>query len=428
LLAKKFKFLIADESHFLRNEDASRTKYFTALAMKAPHVLQLSGTPAHAPSSVYSQLKALQPNLFPPYWITPPHQINTQEKWRQHDYELPCTFGGRWCDPQPEMLGYAGRYAWTLNGGARLSELNAILNAFCILKRCKEDVLKELPEKIRLPIHFDVPMEDRHIIQKEMEAIKGLRQSKPYEYKKRFMAMWNDLPRIKTLAVQEYLTTLFTTGDLSPKVDPLKKVLIFAHHRTMIDVIEDVVKKNQLKYIKITGSTPTASRQQLVDTFNSDKETRVAILSLTAAGFGLNLQSASLSIFCEIFFGPDVMVQAEDRTHRLGQTAPKVVCRYLVAKDTLDEGMVRMVSRKATTGSMMLLGRKSTFAMKRAEKLSLSTDEDGEEPEIITDEQLEEEALEQLLHEPTLDIDTISNATPTPTPTSNTPTLPAKSL
>jgi SWI/SNF-related matrix-associated actin-dependent regulator 1 of chromatin subfamily A len=252
-------------------------------------------------------------------------------------------------------------------------------------------VLKELPEKIRTPIHFDVPANDRQVIQTELEAIKALRNTQPFVFRKRFMAMWNDLPRLKMPAVEEYLTTLFTTGEIG--TDKTKKVLVFAHHKTMIECIENVVKKHQIKYIKITGATPTKNRQTLVDEFNNTGDVRVAVLSLTAAGFGLNLQTASLSVFCEIFFGPDVMVQAEDRTHRLGQKAPFVECRYLVAKFTLDERMLKMVSRKACTGSQMLSGKRSSFAMKRAETLALSTDE----PEIVTEQEIEEAALDELI-------------------------------
>jgi len=391
--AKQFKVVISDESHFLRNSNAQRTISFMGLAHRAPHVLELSGTPGFCPEQIFSQIRALQPHLFPTYWIMPPPHINTQEKWRAAEPDLPCTFAGRWGDPRPEPT-FAGKFTWAVNGGARLGELNAILKEFCLLKRTKDEVLKELPEKVRHPIHFEVPLAERQIIEQEMSLMKGLRQSQPQKYKQKFMAMFNDLPRIKMPAVKEYLTTMFSPGG-EMGIDPKRKVLIFAHHKAMILAIEEIVKANHVGYIKITGDTPTVKRQTLVDEFQADPMVRVAILSITAAGFGLNLQAASLVIFAELLFSESSICQAEDRSHRLGQTAPVVTCRYLIAKGTLDEGLIRMLGRKTMSSALMIEGRRNTFAMKRAERLALVTDDPEEQ--IITDEQIEEDAWEELV-------------------------------
>lgn len=395
--AKRFKLIIADESHFLRSPDTHRTVSFVGLALRSPHVLELSGTPGHCPEQIYSQVRALQPNLLPPYWVPPPPHVNTQDKFRAISANLSCTFAGRWCDPLPEPT-FAGKFTWALNGCARLGELNAILKEFCLLKRTKGEVLKELPEKIRHPIHFEVPLKERQIIETEMALMKGLRQSQPIKYKAKFMSMWNDLPRIKIPAVQEYLDGLLgTTGELG--IDPTRKVIIFAHHKSMVLAIEERVTKHKVGFMKITGDTPTAKRQLLVDKFQTDPDVRIAILSLTAAGFGLNLQAANLVIFTELLFSESSHAQGEDRAHRLGQTAKQVICRYLVAKATLDEGLVRMIQRKTTSSALMLEGKHDTFAMKRAEKLALTTDELNEADMTVTEEELEEVAWEEVVND-----------------------------
>jgi SNF2 family DNA or RNA helicase len=179
-------------------------------------------------------------------------------------------------------------------------------------------------------------------------------------------------------------------------------VLIFAHHKVMIGVIEEVVKTSGIKYIKITGDTPTVKRQALVDQFQTDPETRVAVLSLTAAGMGLNLQAASIVIFTEIFFGPDTMIQAEDRSHRMGQKAARVECRYLIAKETLDESLMRMVQRKTAASALMVEGRRATFDMQRSQHLALPTD-DAAADTAPTEQDIEAVALEQLCTNPDLE-------------------------
>jgi SNF2-related domain/Helicase conserved C-terminal domain len=373
IAARRFQMLISDESHFLRNGGSQRTVHFTSLAHQCPHVILLSGTPGHCPEQLYHPMCALQPTLFPAFWVTPPGNINTQERWRNVEPRFPCTYAGRWCDPRPETT-FAGKFAWVLNGGCRLQELNSVLREFCLVRRTKDEVLRELPEKVRIPIQFDVPDHERQLIETEMTAMNAVRLSKPNEFKARFMRLWNDLPRVKTPAVREYLAALLNTGgELNPASGPRRKALLFAHHTAMISVIEESVRARKIGYIKITGLTPAPKRQVAVNAFQSDPEVQVAVLSMTAAGFGLNLQAASLVVFFELFFGPDVMIQAEDRSHRLGQTAPRVECRYLIARGTLDEKLLKMVQRKTSTSAMLTEGRKQSFEMARAQTLALAT-------------------------------------------------------
>lgn len=388
LQAKKFQVMISDESHFLKNPTAKRTNCFISLANQCPHVIELSGTPGHSPALLYAPLRALQPNLLPPWWVPPPYSVSTQEQWRQQEQKHMCTFAGRWADPRTEPT-FGGKFAWVLTGGCRLEEFHSILRRFCMLKRTKDEVLKDLPEKRRIPIYFEVPAHDRQVIQTEMAAIKALRMNKPKEFKARFMRLFNDLPRVKSAGVMEYLSGIYQTER--------QKSLWFAHHRAMIACLIQVCEALRIKYIVITGETSGSKRQALVDQFQNDPTIQIAVLSMTAAGFGLNLQAASLVIFAELFFGPDTMIQAEDRSHRLGQKAPFVECRYLIAKDTLDEGLLRMVNSKTVSSALMIEGRHTTFAMRRAQRLELSTDEDAG-PAIVdqpvTQEELEQDAIE----------------------------------
>ena len=124
--------------------------------------------------------------------------------------------------------------------------------------------------------------------------------------------------------------------------DPTKgKVCIFAHHLSVLDSIEKGAglsndSSSRRKFIRIDGSTSPKVRQQQIDDFQSDPSVRVALLGITAAGVAVTLTASSTVWFAELFWTPALMIQAEDRAHRIGQ-ASQVKCLYIVAKGTLDE-------------------------------------------------------------------------------------------
>ena len=100
-----------------------------------------------------------------------------------------------------------------------------------------------------------------------------------------------------------------------------QKVLIFAHHKGVLDSLEVAVAK-ELKgagHIRIDGSVSSQDRATRVNKFQTCSKIRVAILSMTAAGVGLTLTAASSVMFAELHWTPGVLAQAEDRCHRIGQ-------------------------------------------------------------------------------------------------------------
>ena len=112
---------------------------------------------------------------------------------------------------------------------------------------------------------------------------------------------------------------------------------MFAHHLDILDAIEDVVRKSEVKYVRIDGSTKNEQRQFNVDIFQKDDECLIAILSITACATGITMTKASTVVFAEMYFTPAVMIQAEDRAHRIGQEHTCVNIHYLFGPNTLDE-------------------------------------------------------------------------------------------
>ena len=137
-------------------------------------------------------------------------------------------------------------------------------------------------------------------------------------------------------------------------VDNSCKFLIFAHHAEVLDAIEDVIITDKIGYIRIDGKVPVEKRQELVNKFQTDEECLVAILSITACATGLTLTKASTVVFAELHFTPSIMIQAEDRAHRIGQDAGCVNIHYLVGADTLDVLLFRKLNEKQNIVSTTL--------------------------------------------------------------------------
>jgi SNF2-related domain/Helicase conserved C-terminal domain len=133
--------------------------------------------------------------------------------------------------------------------------------------------------------------------------------------------------------------------------DPTKgKLCVFAHH---IFVLDELVRLSELSnhagskamYIRIDGSTSPKERQAQIKKFQSDPNFRIAILGITAAGVAVTLTASSTVWFTELFWTPALMIQAEDRCHRIGQNS-RVHCLYFVASGTLDDLLWRLLEKK----------------------------------------------------------------------------------
>lgn len=107
------------------------------------------------------------------------------------------------------------------------------------------------------------------------------------------------------------------------------KLLIFAHHRAILDRIEADLNAKKFKLIRIDGEVDMADRQARVDIFQNNKDVVAALLSISAAGVGLTLTASSTVVFAELHWTPGMLIQAEDRAHRIGQKNC-VNCHYLI--------------------------------------------------------------------------------------------------
>lgn len=112
-------------------------------------------------------------------------------------------------------------------------------------------------------------------------------------------------------------------AELLPKLEAGgHRVLLFSQWTTMLDIIEVFLDQRGIIFLRLDGSTPVTTRQQLIDKYNTDTSIPIFLLSTRAGGLGINLTSADTVILHDLDFNPQNDRQAEDRCHRIGQTKP----------------------------------------------------------------------------------------------------------
>ncbi|XP_041857728.1 SWI/SNF-related matrix-associated actin-dependent regulator of chromatin subfamily A-like protein 1 [Melanotaenia boesemani] len=310
--ANSFNVLIMDESHFLKNMKTARCKAALPLLKAAKRVILLSGTPAMSrPCELYTQILAVNPTLFP----------------RFHE------FGIRYCDAREKTWG------WDYSGSSNLRELKLLLEECLMLRRLKSDVLSQLPAKQRKVVTLTIDGINARMKAALSAAAKELTKNhrSKMEEKQALLVFYNHTAEAKLQAIMEYITDMLECGR--------EKFLVFAHHKLVLDHITTELVKKNVSFIRIDGATPSAERQQLCEKFQYSAQSCVAVLSITAANMGVTLHSADLVIFAELFWNPGVLIQAEDRVHRIGQTS-NVNIHYLVAKGTADDHLWPMIQAK----------------------------------------------------------------------------------
>jgi SWI/SNF-related matrix-associated actin-dependent regulator 1 of chromatin subfamily A len=306
--AEDFKIVIADESHMIKTTSAKRTKSVCSILEKTKRAILLSGTATPSrPFELFTQIKAL----------TRLKDLNASN------------YGERYCEVSSFQQFQQQQYASQQYAGAqRLTELNLILSRVMI-RRLKSDVLSELPPKKRSIIYLDIPTKD--MVSYEEKKGEKICES-------RLTELYCATAAAKLVRVQQYIK--------SHLIESKQKCLIFAHHRVMLDAIEETIKETLCDYVRIDGSTPKETRHDLNLHFRTNDDCLFAILGLTVAGTGLNFVPCSCIVFTELSWTPGLILQSEDRCHRIGSTASFVDIRFLVGKGTLDEYMLKLIKKK----------------------------------------------------------------------------------
>lgn len=313
--------IVLDESQYVKSHKTKRTKNLRGLVLRTPHAFLLSGTPCpNRPVELYSQLAMLQPRCFGTY----------------------TNFAQRYCGAKRSPLGFVD-----VSGATNKEELAYRLQATCVIRRLKRDVLTDLPLKTRTRV--DLVVTKSRDIERHKRRWQELNRAE----------QTGELSHAEVLERQRIVSELFRCTCLA-KSNAVRKyctdlpdnIIVFCYHQQMMDAVCEVLPN----HIRIDGKTPMEARQQRIDSFQAGEFTH-AVLSIGACSTGLTITACSTIVFAEMYFVPGILLQAEDRCHRIGQTNP-VDIRYLVASNTLDEHVYKMVQNKLKTIDQCLDGRK----------------------------------------------------------------------
>ena len=318
-----FDFVILDEAHSIKNRESLRARNILPIAVRAKRLILITGTPILAkPYEGYPLLYALRPDLF--------------MYFKKYAY--------RYCDPQPTPCGM------TWSGTSNTKELHWILSTLMV-RRLKREVLNQLPPKRRQKVFIST---DEKII-KEINFIRS-----QFKGRKGTLDAYTLTGKAKLNGVYEYLSDL---------LEAQEKFIVFAYHYEMLQCIENLMKEKKVGYIRIDGNTKQEKRYDYVNEFQKNNNCRVAILSIIAASTGITLTSSNIVIFAELTWTPSIMIQAEDRAHRIGQNKEFVDIKYLYGKETLDDFILDRLQKKLTIVSTTIDDKQEYLGVKADPKL-----------------------------------------------------------
>ncbi len=318
-----FRAIVLDEAQFIKNPEAQVTQ--SVKQLKAQLRLALTGTP-------------LENRLL--------------DLWSIVDFIQPGYLGNR--DHFTETYEPRGEGAESAQRIAR-RRLSAKLRPL-LLRRLKKHVAKDLPERIEQRRDCQLGDEQRKLYLAELRrsreqvmkavAEKGLNKSK--------LHVLAALTRLRQVCCHPKLvgndTASGKTETLFELLDPLiaegQKVLLFSQFVQMLQLLEAECRQRQIPTHILTGQTK--DRQAVVGAFQDDPNPAVFLLSLRAAGTGLNLTTASYVVLYDPWWNPAVEAQAIDRSHRIGQTQTVNAYR-LISPGTVEEKIWELQQSKAQT-------------------------------------------------------------------------------
>ena len=331
LLDKKWSLVIMDEVHYLKNPDAQRTK--AALSVQADKKIMLTGTPIpNRPIEIQAVAGYLDDKSFGNRF----------------------GFGKRYASLHKKQV-TRNKSVWDWSGASNLDELQRRLRQSFMIRRKKDEVLKDLPAKVKQII--ELPYES---YKKEIKA----EYSAFEDYNNK-----NKNPNVDpySLDADQFSTSIdFASMSSQRKATAEKKVkavvehlesfnepvVVMAHHRDVIAQLEAELVKQDKKVVVLTGEKNQVERNEAVEAFQSG-QADVFIGSIKAAGVGLTLTRASKMVFAELDWVPSDIAQAEDRIHRIGQES-SVLIQYIVVEGSLDAVFAKKIVDKTKVAARAL--------------------------------------------------------------------------
>lgn len=311
LYSTKFRFIIADEAQFIKNQFAQKSEAIKSL--KSEINFALTGTPIE---NGLSDLWSIFDYLMPGYLSNYSHFKSRYESLILHQDD------------------------------DALEKLQKRVTPF-ILRRTKKDVLKELPDKIEEYYYCKMQNKQKEVydayVGKLKDDIKGDGNS--------ILALITRLRQIcitPELIYQEPFenTKINMAIDLiKSSIDANHRILLFSQFSQSFPIISKELDKMGIKHFILDGTTKAKVRMEMVEEFNNNEDIKVFVVSLKAGGTGLNLVGADMVIHLDPWWNSSAENQATDRAYRIGQTKNVHVIK-LICKDTIEEKVVKLQNVK----------------------------------------------------------------------------------
>lgn len=345
---KKWSTVILDEAQAIKNRTTKRSE--TAMQLQADFRLIMSGTPV---------------------------ENHLGELWNLFQFANPGLLGS--------IDQFNERFALPIEKNKdddRRDQLRRLVQPF-ILRRRKDEVLKELPAKTEIVLQVELTPDERAFYEAlRRKAIATIESEKDEmgggEQHLRILA---EIMKLRRAACHPKLADKDVAGFLESSKQRLfgevvneliengHRALVFSQFVSHLAILEEHLKKQNISYQYLDGQTPSAQRQKRIDAFQQG-EGDLFLISLKAGGTGLNLTAADYVIHMDPWWNPAVEDQATDRAHRIGQEKPVTVYR-LVATGTIEEKILQLHEQKRDLADSLLSGTGASAKLTADELMKL---------------------------------------------------------
>ncbi len=248
-----------------------------------------------------------------------------------------------------------------------------------LLRRKKDDVLKELPEKTEVTLQIEMSREESLLYEAQrLKSLQNIAQSDDSPHQKHFRIL-AELTRLRRLCCNPSLVlpdTHVESSKLKVFMDTVTEIkenhhraLVFSQFVGHLDILRNALSKQGFSFQYLDGATPQKDRILRIQKFQ-EGQGDLFLISLKAGGTGLNLTAADYVIHMDPWWNPAVEDQASDRAHRIGQTRPVTVYR-LVVKDSIEERIMDLHSEKRDLAQSLLARSEFAGKLSTAELLAL---------------------------------------------------------
>lgn len=340
-----FHYIILDESQNIKNPQSMVSK--TMRNLHCAHRLVLTGTPVeNTIKDLWSQISFVNKGLLGGL------------KFFEDTYVTPIERSG---------------------DEVRLNELKTLIKPF-ILRRTKQQVAKELPEKTEQILYCDMSVEQEKLYEEVKSQFRNeiLSSIDKDGINKARLNIIVGLTKLRQIANHPLLVEKDFEGTSGKFIELMErtntaiesghKILIYSQFVRQLQIIKAEFDKQGLKYCYFDGSFSAKERQKQVKLFQETEEIPIFLVSLKAGGVGLTLTAADYVFIIDPWWNPSVEKQAVDRTHRIGQT--KSVFSYkFITKNSVEEKILNLQHKKLDLASDLVLAEESFYKRLNADDI-----------------------------------------------------------